>query len=88
MTRESCRTSRTCLTATLFTTNLTLAGLGVKLGLHGKRPATNNPSLGKASGTKIQFLPHSEDTPTDRVMLSAASAIELCFMELVGWLVG
>jgi len=85
MTREGCRTSRrTCLTATLFTTNLTLIGLGLKLGLHGERPATNGLSLGKASGTKKkQFVPHSEDTPTDRVMLSAAFAIELCSMELV-----
>jgi hypothetical protein len=53
MTKESCRTSRrTCLTATLFTTNLTLTGLGLKLGLHGDRPATNGLSLGKAPGTK------------------------------------
>jgi len=94
MARESCRTSRrTCLTATLFTTNLTLTGLGLKPDRHGEMPATNSLGLGKASGTKIQFVPHSEGTPADRVMLSAeltavASTIELCSMELVGWLGG
>ena len=94
MTTESCRTSRrTCLTATLSTTNLTLTGLGLKLGRHGERPATNSLSLGKALGTKIQFVPHSEDTLTDWVMLSAeltavASALELCSMELGDWFVG
>ena len=90
MTTDSCRTSRrTCLTATLSTTNLTLTGLGLKPGHHGERPATISLSLGKASGTKIQVVPHSEDTPSDRVMLPAeltavASAIELCSIELVG----
>jgi len=92
MTRESCRTSRrTCLTATLSTTNLTLTGLGLKLGLHGERPATNSLSLGKASGTKIQFVPHSEDTPTDRVI--AICGIKRCgfcdrtVLHGVSWLV-
>jgi hypothetical protein len=51
LTEENRRTRRkTCLTATLSTTNPTWTDLGANPGLHGGRPPTNRLSHGTATG--------------------------------------
>jgi hypothetical protein len=53
---------KTCLRATLPTTNLTWTDPGSNPGLRGERPATNRLSHGTAHSRTLSFAPHLPET--------------------------